>query len=501
MFPAIGRRIGNRVLALIAIGIATACIPTVSAQQPETAAQPGGTVAVPAQTMERLEQHLAALEAEVTELKTQVRELRAASSSAESRSNSGFAHDTVDGVAEAATPSNSDQALQASGSLTKEDRSVLNYLKGTTINGVVDTYYEYNFNDPVGRVNLLRAYDVSSNAFSLNQAGLIIERAPDLDGGRRYGARLDLQFGQATATLQGNPLNEPRPDIYRNIFQAYGTYVVPLGKGLTVDFGKWASSLGYEGNYTQFQMNYSRSYWFDFLPFYHMGVNANYKLNNKIAFNYWIVNGTNQTEPTNGFKDELFGFVVTPNKNISWTVNYYLGQEHSNAIPVASCGPVPVQPGLCFQQVSPAPNGKTNIFDSYATWQTTAKLSLALEGDYEIVRLGALGQSAAPSDAWGGAAYAKYQFTPRTYLAGRTEYLSDTGGLFTGITSYTEALKEVTATYDFQVADGFDMRWEYRRDFSNRPIFLTGTQGVFSPDQNTATLGVIWWFGRKQGPW
>ena len=32
---------------------------------------------------------------------------------------------------------------------------------------------------------------------------------------------------------------------------------------------------------------------------------------------------------------------------------------------VATCGPVPVQPGLCFQQISPAPNGKTNIFDSY----------------------------------------------------------------------------------------------------------------------------------------
>jgi Putative beta-barrel porin-2, OmpL-like. bbp2 len=503
MFETIGKRIRQVAAVMIVTGIAMTYALPIHAQLQEPAAQSAGAVTVSAQTMERLEQHLAALEAEVTELKTQVRELRTASS-AESRSSTGIAHDTVDGVAEAAAPSNSYQALQANGSLTKEDRSILNYLKGTTINGVVDTYYEYNFNDPVGRVNLLRAYDVSSNAFSLNQAGLIIERAPDLDAGRRYGARLDLQFGQATATLQGNPLNEPRPDIYRNIFQAYGTYVVPVGSGLTVDFGKWASSLGYEGNYTQFQMNYSRSYWFDFLPFYHMGVNANYKLNNKIAFNYWMVNGTNQTEPTNGFKDELFGLVVTPNKNISWTVNYYLGQEHPNAIAVATCGPVPVQPGLCFQQVSPAPNGKTHIFDSYVSWQSTPKLTLVLEGDYEIERLWANtapGQSSAPSNVWGGAAYAKYQFTPRTYLAGRTEYLSDTGGLFTGITSYAEALKEVTATYDFQVADGFDMRWEYRRDFSNRPIFLTGTQGVYSTDQNTATLGVIWWFGRKQGPW
>ena len=29
---------------------------------------------------------------------------------------------------------------------------------------------------------------------------------------------------------------------------------------------------------------------------------------------------------------------------------------------------------------------------------------------------------------------------------------------------------------------------------------LTSAQNVFSKDQDTATLGVIWWFGRKQGP-
>ena len=38
------------------------------------------------------------------------------------------------------------------------------------------------------------------------------------------------------------PSNENRPDLYRNIFQAYGRYVARIGKGLTIDFGKWASS-------------------------------------------------------------------------------------------------------------------------------------------------------------------------------------------------------------------------------------------------------------------
>ena len=43
-------------------------------------------------------------------------------------------------------------------------------------------------------------------------------------------------------------------------------------------------------------MNYSRALWFDFLPFYHMGVRASYKLNDQLTLNYWLVNGANQAE-------------------------------------------------------------------------------------------------------------------------------------------------------------------------------------------------------------
>jgi Putative beta-barrel porin-2, OmpL-like. bbp2 len=106
---------------------------------------------------------------------------------------------------------------------------------GATLNYAFDGYYDYDFNHPIGRVQYLRAYDVLSNAFSINQADVVFALDPDVEAGRRYGMRLDLQFGQATEALQGNPADESRPEIYRNIFQVYGTYVVPLGKGLTVD--------------------------------------------------------------------------------------------------------------------------------------------------------------------------------------------------------------------------------------------------------------------------
>jgi hypothetical protein len=378
-----------------------------------------------------------------------------------------------------------------------ESRSGTALLGDTSVNFLFDGYYGFNFNNPIGRVNLLRDYDVSSNAFSLSQADVVFENAADPAKGKRFGLRLDLQFGQATAALQGNASNEPRPDVYRSIFQAYGTYVIPVGRGLTVDFGKWASSLGLEGTYSKDQINYSRSLLFAVLPFYHMGARVNYKLNDTVGLNYWIANGTQQTEPFNGFKDQLFGVNLQPHKNVAWTVNYYLGQEHPDVqfLPNSTATNLPTEQGLPFQPIPNAPSGKLHIFDSYLTWQASPKLSFAWEGDYLIERLFT---DSAPSHVIGGASYARYQLTPRFAFAGRTEYLSDRGGLFSGT---PQAIKENTFTLEERVADGFILRGEWRRDASNQPYFLTDTLGRLKKEQNTATLGIIWWFGGKQGAW
>jgi hypothetical protein len=439
---------------------------------------------------EALRQRVQTLEQEVTELKDLVKQLQAKQSAAPGQAVQ----------PEVANPSGSAKSESAA-ALSPQDRSTLDFLHDTSINLYLDTYYAYNFNQPVGRVNLLRAYDVLSNEFSLSQAAVVFDHPPDVGAGRRWGGRLDLQFGQATDTLQGNPANEPRPEIYRNIFQAYGTYVLPIGKGVNLDFGKWSSSLGIEGNYTKDQINYSRSFWFYFLPFYHMGLRTSIPVNDRFSINYWLVNGTNQVEATNGFKDELFGFTAKPVKTMSWTFNYYLGQDHPDRATTPNCGPIPVQPDLCFTAIRPAPDGRTHIFDSYATWQATPKLTLALEGDYLIQRLwqnAAPGHSSAPAHTDGGAAYIQYQLTPKVALATRFEYMSDRGALFSGI---SQALKENTVTFDYKLFEGFLMRYEWRRDYSNQPSFLTDRQGFLSNDQNTATLGLIWWWGRKQGSW
>src|ERR1035438_3357518 len=179
---------------------------------------------------ERTDESAAELSRRVTELSALVQKLEARVDELEGKPRASSQPAVSASSTAAPQESSAPQGPPTQGSPTPgAPRSGPSLLGGTTVNLLLDGYYGYNFNNPIGRVNLLRAYDVSSNAFSLNQADLVLENAADPAHGKRFGLRLDLQYGQATATLQGNASNEPHPDVYRAIFQAYGTYVLPVG--------------------------------------------------------------------------------------------------------------------------------------------------------------------------------------------------------------------------------------------------------------------------------
>jgi putative OmpL-like beta-barrel porin-2 len=437
-----------------------------------------------------------------TELLEEMRQMRQSIERLEARINRLEAEKSASATKPAlavceATPSQSQNPT-----LSPDDREVLDFWRDTTVNLTVDGYYGYNFNRPLGGINLLRAYDVQSNSFSLNQAGVIFDHSPKAEEGRRFGARLDLMFGQATETLQGSAVNELRPQVFRHVWQAYGSYVAPMGKGLTTDFGKFASALGYETNYTKDNFNYSRSYWFAILPFYHFGLRAAYPINDKVTATYWLVNGINQNEDFNAWKSQAALLTFKPTNRITAQANYYGGKE--GRVRTSILNPtfpvLPTQPGFSPIEVQPEPNGRIHILDAYATLNATDRLTFAFEGDYVINRAFS---NSPPSRINGGVAYVRYQFARGFALAGRFEYvgdnLSDDGvSLFTGL---DQDLKEITATAEYKFNEEFLLRGEYRRDWSNKPVFLTDTPGLLKKEQNTATLGLVWWFGRKKGSW
>jgi hypothetical protein len=349
---------------------------------------------------------------------------------------------------------------------------------GATLEG----YYQYNWNHPPDRINLLRAYDTRANVFSLQQAAVVIESAPAVDAGRRFGARIDLQFGQATETVQGSAANEPRPEVYRHVWQAFGSFVFPVGRGLQADFGKFASNLGLETNYAKDNNQFSRAYLFNFLPFYHSGLRVTLPVSDQLTVAYMLTNGIQQTEDFNNFKSNQVSAIVKPAPALTWTINYYFGQEQADSS--TSSGHV----------AAGTPDGFFRAFDTYATFAPTPALNLGVDANYTTNEINASDPSLS---LLGAAGYARFQVSGPVALSVRYERLDDEG-LFSGI---RQVLQGFTATAEYKFADGFLLRGEFRRDWSSERFFTAATPGMRRPHQNTALIGGVWWFGNKPGAW
>lgn len=360
----------------------------------------------------------------------------------------------------------------------------------TSLRVLLDGYYEYNGNNPIGGVTFLRPFDPSSNSFILSQAAIVLDRPSDLAQERRLGMHLEFLFGQS-AMAAANRLNEQRPMPYRNILQMYGSYLAPIGTGLTVAFGRFGSPLALEGMFAHDQMNYSRSLIFTAMPFYHMGFRTSYRVSRTTTLTWFLVNGANQMEDFNVFKSNLFMVTSAPSDKLRFSALYYAGRDGRRMVPIDSSGAdtlLPTQPGFSVTPVSLVPDGRTHITDAFLRWNTTSKLTLAAEVTDTISRTYA---ASAPMRLTGGAGYVKYQLAPSFFLSARGECLSDHGGYLSG---QTQTLGEGTVTATYQPLDRFQVRWELRRDISSHPFFLTSAPGILSKYQTTALIGLLWWF-------
>lgn len=354
--------------------------------------------------------------------------------------------------------------------------SLASLLGPTSLSGFVDVYYGQNFNNPAGQANGLRFFDGATNQFGLNLVELVVDKAPD-PSNSRTGYHVALGFGQAMNTVNGS---EPKSGLGFDQYlkEAYFSYLAPVGKGLQVDVGKFVTPAGAEVIETKDNWNYSRSLLFTYaIPYYHFGMRAKYTFNDKYSLTGLFVNGWNNVIDNNTGKTYGFSFGWNPNKKFGVTQTYLAGPEQNLS-------------NKNLRQLS----------DTVITYSPTSRLSLMVNGDYgrgdRFVTDPILNTLSHPVFWTGVGGYVKYAFSSSSAFSTRYEYYDDHDGFTTGTLVPTH-FNEFTTTFEKLMAHHIISRFEYRRDISNQPVFLKGSNPVL--DQNTLTAGLVFTFDSREG--
>lgn len=332
-------------------------------------------------------------------------------------------------------------------------------LGGIDFSGLLDGYYELNFNHPWDRTNQVRVLDVRANQFTLNLAKLTMEHTAD-----PVGFRFDLGFGRGMDLFH---FNEPDFSAMKYVEQAYVSWKPEKGKGFQADFGKFVSSAGAEVFETHTNWNYSRSLLYGWAqPFYHFGLRTSMPLNDHFSAGVQLVNGWNNVEDNNTGKTVGLTGTYT-SKKASWTNTYYAGPEKRDTN-----------------------QGMRHLYDSVLLLTPSSKLNAYINFDYGVDKMVLGGQN-----RWVGiAGAARYQVNSWFAVSPRLEWFNDADGFNTGT---DQKLKEFTLTGEFKMAKGLLTRMEYRRDWSDQPYFNRGVQSANHKSQDTVLVGVVAYFGPK----
>jgi hypothetical protein len=365
------------------------------------------------------------------------------------------------------------------------------------LSGYVDGYFSYNHNRPANQTNEGYNFD-DLDQFNLEAAKITLNHDPD-----PVGAHLDVIFGRTNALVQSNGLG------INYIEQAYISVKPPKAKGFELDFGQFVTSAGQEVIETMSNWSYSHGLLFtDAIPYYHFGIRTSMPLTKTWTAGVQVVNGWNNvTDNNGGVTIGLTSSLVKP--KYTWNTNYYVGPENSGLTPPSYAGTQKGYRNLIDTTLLLTPNAKFNMYVNYDYVQNHTP-AIPAYSSYETSAM-----VASSRHVQGVAVSAREQITPNAAIVARYEYLADQGPssavTFGGSSPYAtigtgtkQKLNEFTATYEYKWVYGLLVRAEYRVDLSNVNVFNYGNDasiGSGAPtksSQNTATLGIIAFFGPKR---
>jgi Putative beta-barrel porin-2, OmpL-like. bbp2 len=340
-----------------------------------------------------------------------------------------------------------------------------------------------------GGVNELRFYD-RDGGYTFNAAELSVKKDPSERYRLGYGAvitaGIDSQKNHSLGIFRDADDGAP---LYRNtekfdLVEAYAAYLIPLGSGLTIKAGKWATLIGYEVYESPKNLNFSRSFLYTLgTPYTNTGALATYQLTQWFAATVGLTMGWDNSDNNNGYVRPTGSFAFTPIDKLSATVNFLVGPEQNR------------------NQMHGGVNNRW-IDDTTILYTGIDKLTLAVNFDFagEENDPALVATRKDANSRWGGiAGYAAYDWFQALRTAIRLEYFSDPQGVRSGETiapGLKVDLWEVTLTVEYKIWRGLVGRVEYRHDEANRKAFSLQNHGLTptSRAQDTISFDLYYLF-------
>ena len=344
-------------------------------------------------------------------------------------------------------------------------------LQGVQMSGFIDTSYTYNFNTPETTTNTLRVFDTQANSFMINNAQLTIEKPVSAES--PAGFKTELMFGTDAEVVGGVTTGLGTLTSELEIQEAYAEYLAPLGNGLDLKAGKFATLHGAEVIESKDNWNISRSILFGYaIPFTHTGLRAAYPVSNTFTVLAGVSNGWDLVDDSNQAKTTELGFTSTPVEHVTLGSTYMFGAE----------------------QAGDNHHGR-HLIDLVLGWQPIDPLQLKLNYDYAVEDDAAGLHNNA---MWQGlAGYARYALTDKAAVSLRGEFFNDADGVRTAIATGVNGIVdddikmyEFTLTGEYQFNPHLLGRLEFRHDKANAGVYRHQDIGQVSY-QDTLAFEVI----------
>ena len=332
----------------------------------------------------------------------------------------------------------------------------------------LETTYTHNLNRPDSSTNQLRVFDTEADDIRFDVVELVLQKKASAPG--EAGFRVDAFAGSSiphVTAAAGLFRDETGKAQDFDLFQAFVTYVAPVGSGLKVDAGKFATFMCYElvEGPDGINDNVSRSLLFGWaMPTTHTGIRASYAFSSKLSAQLHLVNGWDVVKDGNSARAIGAQVAYAPTPSVTVILKAMTGPEKAG-------------------------NDRDwrRPFDLVATWKVGERVSLALNADFSTE------QGSRPNGGsayWGGVAgYVRYTAHPRLSFSVRAEVFRDADGVRTGT---SQTVKEVTLTPEWKLGRGFVVRSDLRHDWSDEPVFERRDQR--SKGQTTASLNAAYVF-------